>query len=83
MNEFSSIPNALTSMFIITFWLIVLILCLSLKGKNGRHIQLLNIFQLVLGLVSGITWLSISFLVGFPLIFVTIGFFIGIIQSDR
>jgi len=83
IREFSSVPESLFYIFLVLFWIILLVMTLLIKGAHGRTIGLLNIFQMVVGFVSGSAWISYNFLIGFPLIFVAVGFFVGLSIYER
>ena len=70
-------------MFVLLLWVVFLVLALSVKGKNNNPIQFLNIMNLCFGLASGTMWWGINFLVGFPVVFVSLGVFMGLIMKGK
>lgn len=75
--------NTVIDIFLILLWVIFLILTLTIKGVNHKPIGLLNILQMLTGFVSGSAWIDNYFIIGFGIIFVSIGFFVGLIIYER
>lgn len=82
-TDLTPLSNTLTNIFLLLFWLVLLVLTLTLKGTNDQTIQFFNILQMITGFVAGSIWMTNYFLIGFPLILVSLGFFLGIIMKDR
>lgn len=79
----SPLSSVIEKIFLLVLWVVFLVLTLVLKGNKGNTIGFLNILQMILGFVSGSVWMGDYFLVGFPIILVSIGFFIGLIFQNR
>lgn len=79
--DLSPLSDALINIFLLMFWVVLLVLALTLKGVKGGTIQFFNIMQMVVGFVAGSVWMHDYFLIGFPLIFVSLGFFLGLIMD--
>lgn len=60
MIEFNSNAQALTWIFLFGFWLTVIIMSLTLKGRNGNNIGLLYLLQFVFSLVIGLNFYQFS-----------------------
>jgi len=81
--DLTVLSNTLINIFLLLFWVILLILTLTLKGAKAKTIQFLNIMQMLTGFVAGSIWMHDYFLIGFPLILVSLGFFVGLIMDEK
>lgn len=82
-QEFVSVQQALFYVFLLVFWLTLVIILFTVKGKAGDTVQIFNIFQFFIGFVAGFGWFKFSFIIGFSVIFVAIAIFIGLILNKR
>ena len=78
---FTSSHEGFYYMFLIFIWLIVLYMFFTLTGKNGEKIGFLNLLQVFLGFVAGSSFVLFNFIVGFTIMLVSVGLFIGSIME--
>lgn len=76
-KPFTSVPQALFYVFLLCFWAVFFILTFLVTGRHGDTVQILNLFQMVLGVTAGVVFIPFSFAVGFAVIFVAVGTFVG------
>lgn len=81
--DVTPISNSFLNVSLLFLWVVLMVLTLTLKGRSGKTIQLINILQMVFAFVVGSIWMGSYFLLGFPIIMVGIGLFIGLIMNDR
>lgn len=77
VQEFQSTTQGMFYIFLLALWCLMLYWTLTLKGDNGRPVLIINLFQLVLGLVAGVQFMWFSYLIGFSVIAVSMVVFIG------
>ena len=77
-QEFQSVEQALFHIFLLIFWLVLALIVFTVKGKSGDTIQIFNILQMIVGLVAGSSFMKFSFIVGFGVLFVAVGIFVGL-----
>ena len=82
-EEFNSVPQALFYIFLALLWIVLVLMTILLKGRHGHTIQLFNILQMLVGFVFGSAFIQFSFLIGFPVILVALGLFVGLILYDK
>lgn len=83
IKEFETIPQAMFHIFMVFLWIVFVIMALSLRGPNGKTIQFFNILQMLVAFVEGTAFIKFSVLIGFPIIFVGLGIFIGLIMDKK
>jgi len=76
-TSFTSTGEALMWILLIGLWVISVIGTLTLTGRHGDTIQLLNIFQFVCGLLVGIGFMEYNFPIGFLMILFSTGLMLG------
>lgn len=81
--DLTGIENILLKLGIFAFWIVSLYSTLTLKGEKGQTIQFLNILQLTLGFISSMLWINTFLLLGLPLLFISLGFFLGLILYKK
>jgi hypothetical protein len=64
-------------------WTIFYFGALFLSGRSGRTIQFLNILQLFTGIVVSLSLLNSIFILGFTILFVSVGTFVALIIKDN
>lgn len=82
LRSFTSIPQALFFMFLMALWIVFLLMTVLIKGPNGKTVQLLNILQGVLGIVTGFAWIQFSWLIGIPVLLVSLTFMLSLLVYD-
>ena len=78
-----NLQNTLINIFLLVFWVALVVLTLNTRGNRGNIIQFFNILQLVTGFVAGTIWFKAYFIIGFPIILIAVGFFIGFIMDNK
>lgn len=67
-TDLTPLTNMIERLFLLIGWVVLFAFAALLKGRTGQAIGLLLVLQTVIGVYTGIIWLSVAFLIGLPVI---------------
>lgn len=76
-QEFESIPQAMTWMFLYFIWLFFLMATFLVRGDTNRTVQLFSIFQCFIGISVGLGFMAFSWVIGLGTVLVATAVFVG------
>lgn len=78
-----AITGGFLYIFLLIIWIAFLAMTFIIPGRTGKHINFFNIMQGLTGLVLGIMVIPYTVIVGFTMLIISIGIFVGLNLYDR